>query len=328
MVAHPDFRDVHQVAEIFRQLRGSVKSPQLSKEAERILGATAPEDEFMAIATWSGRCSLIHKLAPDKYPPKADQEYKVPDLLAVFEYQGRSIPALVEVKSTYTPVKPGRIKLAKIGPAYKQRLKKYGDLLGLPVLIAQQIRPPGLWFLVALETIGLDGTATADLGHDLSGVLLGAFSLTFRAGTKFVIRLEKERVISEKEFVGVVRGAHWETASGKIVTKTQSPMILLFGLGDIVEKQKDDGRFLTMVWEIPAEMAFTNYQALRVAIVMDRQLREARFPWLEMLRSGKFPVKHASIEAAQQDSEFFNFMITTRPKQMPNFLSSYCPLKT
>ncbi|MFC1970713.1 hypothetical protein ACFLV0_02080 [Chloroflexota bacterium] len=318
MESPPDFRDVHKIAQLFHQLHNTASPDALSKEARRILGATAPEDEFMAITTWSGRCSLIHKLPPDKYPPGADKIYKIPDLFTVFEYKGRSIPALVEVKSTYTPVRPGPLKVAKLGTFYRQRLQNYGRLLGLPILVAQQIRPGGIWFLVDLETIGADGKPNPI--HDLSGLLLGTFHLTFRAGTKFIFRIEKQHVISDKEFTGIIREAHFETADGTKITKTHSPMMLLFGLGDPIDRQEDDGKILTMIFEIPNEMAFINYQALRAAIYLDKQLDKEQFPWAAMVKSGKFPISYSSVESAREDAQFFSFEISTRPKQAPGFL--------
>jgi len=293
-----------------------VNPDALSKEAERILGATAPEDEFMAIATWSGRCSLIHKLPPDKYPPMTDKTYKIPDLFAVFEYEGRSVPTLIEIKSTYIPKRP----FAKLSLSYRQRLRNYGKLLGLPVLVAQQIRPVGIWLMVDLETIGINGRSTINPRHDLSGLLLGTFHLAFRAGTKFIFRIEKQHTISEKELSGIVREAYFETADGKQITHMHSPMMLLFGLGDPIEKQEDDGKTLTLVWEIPSGMAFANYQALRAAIFLDKQLGKEPFPWATMLKSGKFPISYSSIEAARDDTDFFSYEISTRPEQVPSFL--------
>lgn len=318
--SEPDFRDVHRIVQLFHQLHHTASPDALTKEAKRILGATAPEDEFMAIATWCGRCSLIHKLPPDKYPSEADKMYKVPDLFVVFEHEGRSIPALVEVKSTYTSLKPGPLVLAKLSPFYRRRLRNYGKLLGLPVLVAQQIRPVGIWVIVALETIGLDGKATINPSYDLSALLLGTFHLAFKPGIKFVLRVERNSIISDKEFVGVIKDAHWETADGTKIGATKSPMILLFGLGDPVEKQVDDGETLTITWEIPTPMAFANYQALRAAILYDKQLNNAPFPWAEMLKSGKFPILYSSIEAAREDSDFFEYEISTRPRQVPDFL--------
>jgi len=318
MDIQPDFREIHQIAQLFHQLHHTANPESLSKEAERILGATAPEDEFIAIATWCGRCSLIHKLAPDKYPPASDEVYKVPDLFAVFEYEGRKIPSLVEVKSTYTLVRPGPMKAAKLSPNYKKRLQNYGKLLGLPVLIAQQIRPGGFWFLVDLETIGADGIPNTK--EDLSDALLGAFSLVFRAGTKFVLRVERQEVFSDKEFNGVIKEAYFETTNGEKTSKTHSPMMLLFGLGDPIDRQEDDGKTVSMIFEIPADIAFVNYQALRAAIAWDKELSNEQFPWSAMLKSGEFPISYLSIEEAHNDADFFKFSIRSRPEHKPDFL--------
>ena len=315
-----DYRDIHRVIELYRQIRQIDDPKALTNEVERILGATAPEDELMAIAIWSGRCSLIHKLPPDKYSLRADETYKVPDLFAVLEYEGRSIPVLIEVKSTYTPSRPGTIKFAKLTPSYRRRLRNYGELLRIPILVAQQIRPGGFWFIVALEMIGLDERPTVHPSYDLSGMLFGTFSLSFRAGTKFVLRMEKKRPISEKEFEGVIRDAYWETADHRRIGTTKSPMMLLFGLGDPIEKQEDDGETVTMTYEIPRPTAFFNYQALRAAIVFDKRLSQSPIPWVDMLRSGKFPISYSSIEAAREDSDFFEAQVTTRPKIVPDFL--------
>lgn len=315
-----DYRDVHRVIEVYRQIRQTDDPKALTNEVERILEATAPEDEFMAIAIWSGRCSLIHKLPPDKYPLSSDETYKIPDLFAVFEYEGRNIPVLIEVKSTYTPKLPGTTRFAKLTPSYCQRLRNYGELLRTPVLVAQQVRPGGFWFIVALETLGLDGKRTVHPSYDLSGILLGTFSLSFRAGTKFVLRIEKKRLISEKEFKGVIRDAHWETVDHRRIDATKSPMMLLFGLGDPIERQEDDGKKLTLTYEIPHPMAFFNYQALRAAIVFDKQLSQSSTPWVDMLRLGRFPISYTSVEAAHEDLDFFEFQFTTKPKIVPDFL--------
>lgn len=321
MEAKPDYRDVHRVAEVFHELNHvPVDKDKLSEEVVRILGGTAPEDEFMAIATWSGRCSLIHKLAPDKYPPPADGTYKVPDLVAVFDYEDRRIPVLIEVKSTFTSQVPGPVELADFSPSYRQKLKNYGKMLGLPVLVAQQIKPSGLWVLVDLETIGADGKPFVDFKHDLSGILLGTFHLAFRDGTKFVMQLEKMAEIDPTKVTGVVRKASFVAADGTEIRETHSPMVLLFGLGDPVETQDDDGRMITITWEISENMAFINYQALRAAISFDKKLADDPFPWATILKSGKFPILASRIEDAIKDHEFFGYSISTRPQEIPAFL--------
>jgi len=297
-----------------------VSPEKLSEEAERILGATAPEDEFMAIATWSGRCLLAHKLAPDWYPPEAAKMYTVPDLFAVFEHNGRVIPTLVEVKSTFSRARPGPLRFARLSSAYRTRLQNHGRMLGLPVLVAQQVRPMGIWVVVDLESVGVDGKLVVNPRHDLSSLLLGAFSLTFRAGTRFVFGVEREHVVSEKEFRGIIREAHFETANGTRIAATRPLMMLLFGLGDPTERQEDDGTTVTMIWEIPTEISFFNYQALRAALSLDKRLIKEPFPWTTVLRAGKFPINHSDIEAAREEGEFFSTVIHTRPERIPDYL--------
>ena len=214
----------------------------------------------MAHAIWSGRCSLIHKLAPDKYPARSDSDFKVPDLFALFEYLGRSYPVLVEVKSHYRAPKPGAVlRLRTLSHRYRQRLRNYGDLVGLPVLIAQQILPVGLWFLVALESVpDKPGKIAPEVRNDLMGPLLGTFSIAFRKGTKLVsvIEAEEEIPVDTREVTGVMTEAYWESADGQHIQRTASPMMLLFGLGDPQGKTKFEGRKMTQEWEILADWSF------------------------------------------------------------------------
>jgi hypothetical protein len=321
ITTEPDFRDISKVAQIFLQLHNTTYDlDTLSKEAKRILESTAPEDEFMAIATWSGKCSLIHKLAPDKYPITADKKYKIPDLFAVFEYDGKSFPVLIEVKSRYNSQIPGPLRKAKFSPNYRQLLKNYGKLLGLPILVAQQIRPGDIWILVDIDTIGLDGKSTINMQYDLSSLLLGAFHVTFRKGTRFVLKVEKLVKKGEKQFTGVVREAYFETHSGEKIHKTKSPMMVLFDLGYPEEEQNDEEKYLTISYKIPKDSSFVNYQALYSAISWDKQLKTEKYPWNVMLKSGRYPISYFGPETIKEDEQFFKYILETEPKVRPEFL--------
>jgi len=45
----------------------------------------APELEFCVILSWLGKCSLVHRLHQEQLPLGSTDEYRVPDLVAVFE---------------------------------------------------------------------------------------------------------------------------------------------------------------------------------------------------------------------------------------------------
>ena len=283
--------------------------------------STAAEDEFMAIAVWSERCPLVHKISPEKYPNESDNKYKVPDVFALFEYKGKTIPAFVEVKSTYSTPKPGPLGLRKWSQRYRQRLRNYGDLFGIPVLLAERLSPPGMWFLVALEALGSgQGGVAVDPRNDLMGELFGIFSLTFRKNTKFVMVFDAEGEIAEDEFRGTAREVFWETEDGSRYQKTNSPMMVLFGLGDPQIVRRVEGRVVTLTWEILADISIASYQALGASIGLDTNYRNAKWPWREMLKSGRFPVSYGQLETSREDAGFFRHRFTTRPQSLPNFL--------
>src|SRR5262245_11097826 len=99
----------------------------------KMLEAGLPaEDEFITLVNWLGRCKLIHKLDQEQYPLTSKDLYQVPDLFAVFERDGGLVPVLVEVKTSK--------KNLSWKPSYLERLKRYSDLLHLPLLIACKLR--------------------------------------------------------------------------------------------------------------------------------------------------------------------------------------------
>ncbi len=321
----PHFSDVHKIAEVYRQLRANQDPEALTTEALRILGTTEPECEFMAIATWSQRCNLIHRLYPDKYPLAADDKYKIPDLFAVFQHEGKDVPVLIEVKSTYSPIQVGEsMKTERISKSYRDKLLNYSQLIGIPVLVANQIRPGGFWFMVDVRTIGIDDDWHVQTQNDLMGTLVGTRSISFRSFLRFIMKLEKDETKEKDgetvEVKGVVRECHFETRDGEKIENTPLSLMYLFGLADPQEKQSEDERFFTLSWEIGERMAFIDYQVLRSAILIDEELRDEPCPWSKMLHNGRFPFEYSTLETIINRPDIFEFHIQTRPKVMPDFL--------
>ena len=87
------------------------------------------EDEFMAVCSWLGHCSLIHKLDQAVAPSASVNSYQVPDIFAEFQVDGVSIPVLIEVKSK-------KSNTLSMTPKYRSKLLRYGELMGHPVLVA------------------------------------------------------------------------------------------------------------------------------------------------------------------------------------------------
>ena len=320
----PHFSDVHKIAEVYRQLRHNQNPETLTEEALRILGATEPEYEFMAIATWCQRCSLIHKLYPDKYPLKANEKYKIPDLFAVFQYKGKDIPVFIEVKSTYSISRLGKVKTERLSKNYRDKLINYSQATGIPVLIANQIQPGGFWALVDIRTIGVDDNWRVAFQNDLMGTLLGTSSLSFQPDLRFIFTLEKRRTIKEKgntkKVEGIIRKFHFEIGEAEEITNIPFSLIHLFGLVNPLESTTEDEKFITTTWEIGEVQSFFDYQALRSAILIDKQLKDEKLPWSKMLQNGKFPFEYSSLEEARNLPNIFRFQFHSRPHTILDFL--------
>lgn len=176
-------------------LLGWAANPQRLAQQLAVLHTGLPqEDEFAVVCTWLGRCSLIHKLDQNQAPPASAERFQVPDLLAFFEYEGKTIPVLIEVKSSIS-------RTLSFRPDYHQRLKAYGRTLGLPVLIAWKHH--GLWSLFDIDQMYLaEKNFNIALGKALSesllGILAGDFTYTLPQGTGLHLRMRKDELISTR----------------------------------------------------------------------------------------------------------------------------------
>jgi len=73
---------------------------EIAEFAKRLDRGLPAEDELSVVFHWLGQCRLVHKLDQFPYPPGVWQEYRVPDLLAVFDVGGHHQPVLIEVKTS------------------------------------------------------------------------------------------------------------------------------------------------------------------------------------------------------------------------------------
>lgn len=150
----------------------------------------AAEDEASLLFCWLGRCKLIHKLDQLVAPPASRNTFLVPDLLAVFEYKGKEIPVLIEVKTCSRQSLSWR-------PDYLNRLRHYSKLIGLPLLVACKWKnSPMRWTLTevccfqkALNNYKLTNkeAVLSNLMFDLAG----NFALVFREGITWHTRMKR-----------------------------------------------------------------------------------------------------------------------------------------
>jgi hypothetical protein len=163
----------------------------LSTRLEQLQRGLEPENEFALILSWLGKCSLVHKLGQEQLPLNSTEAYRVPDLLAAFDYEGSIIPVLIEVKTT-TPSDLQRFDRGSI--SLKRNYLRYAELLNIPMLVAW--RHAGFWTLFEMRHAKLAsvnykidfGTA---MKENLLGVLAGDFSYRLVPGTQIQMRIRK-----------------------------------------------------------------------------------------------------------------------------------------
>ncbi len=150
------------------------------------------EDEFSIVCGWLGRCDLVHKLDQKQHPAISNATFQVPDLLASFTLpNGEKKTILIEVKSCAKNV-------MSFKPDYISKLKSYGSLLNLPVMVAW--KKFGLWSLVSLDEFKLatknyNLSFTDALSCSHMGSLLGDFNYSLWKGAGIHLRLDKERLV-------------------------------------------------------------------------------------------------------------------------------------
>jgi Holliday junction resolvase len=183
------------IHEALEQTGWRAEAQTLAARVERLNLGLPVEDEFSVLLAWLGKCCLVHKLDQLQTPPESEEYYQVPDLLAVFEYMGRTLPVLIKVKSKVDD------KLSWKADYY-ERLQRYGQTVGLPVLVAWKYK--GLWALFELRhferpNVNYKISLATALKQNLLGVLAGDFAFVLRSGVGLHMRATKEERLSVTE---------------------------------------------------------------------------------------------------------------------------------
>jgi hypothetical protein len=215
---------------------GSMDPKSLVKRFVHLWRALEPEDEFALILSWLGKCRLVHKLSQEQLPLDSTAEYSVPDLFAVFDYRGRSLPVLIEVK-TSAP----RVDLKK--PAVLSGLKpgyfRYAETLGLPMLIAW--RHLTFWTLfdmhqATLAKVNYKMDFNRAMEENLLSELAGDFSYRVVPGSAIRMRIEKLSPPDDQSgFEGRIKEICLVNKDGKRVPEIPHLSSLFLFLDDDVE---------------------------------------------------------------------------------------------
>jgi hypothetical protein len=210
-----------------------------------------PEDEFALLLSWLGKCNLVHKLGQEQLPLSSTDIYRVPDLLAVFDHNGRPVPALIEVKKT-DPSDPMSLQEGTL--SLKPGYLEYAETVGLPMLIAWKHRT--FWALFEMRHAELAdvnykiGFSRA-MQENLLGLLAGDFSYSVVPGTAIRMRIKKLTKPDEKGgFEGRIEDTYFVNSVGSRIPDIPHLASLFFFWENDVE-QVDEGDAIVQSFVIP-----------------------------------------------------------------------------
>ncbi|MSQ21753.1 MAG: hypothetical protein EXR53_00370 [Dehalococcoidia bacterium] len=280
--------------------RGAPAPEQIREKLVSLLRGLSIEDEFISLCLWSSRHLLVHKLDQEVFSAAAD--FQMPDILCIVSYEEKQIPFLVEVKTSAKPRK-------RFSKGYVEKLMRYADAVRLPLLVAYKYTGFGarpLWSLFEIRQMRTASGAyrivmPEMIKHDLTGVLLGNFHVQIWEGTSICMTMTKEKVISDKEFVGKLTDVYWQTRDNKRADKDWLLEWLFMLTQDEVEIDDLPDRVIQRFKKVTDEGAIA-YWALYQALPVDRYRLGEQVDWASLIQEHpfRFPCKTLGVQQLLQ----------------------------
>lgn len=309
---------------------------QLMQTWEGLLQGIPEERQFMALVTWLGKCKLIHSLEQHQYPKHSKETYQVPDFFAIFSHNGHDLPVLIEVKKTQ------EFKIKK-SASYIKKLKRYADLLNLPLLIAWKVTDFGLgyWNLLDVDSItssdkplNIDFTTAQD---NILGLLAGDFALTIKRNVGFYFQTElignkkdQQKMREKNNFFGkmsfqIKDGDKNELSSSELSPGLSAIMDCVPHLAEYSTSESESNH--SWSFALPQEQVLFGQQILSILVTAPfltpeySRVKDKKTIWWDILEKiDSLPSVRAIAEAAMNNKNIVDKIILIRPHNVPDFL--------
>jgi hypothetical protein len=297
---------------------------EIAERAKGLERGLPAEDELSVVLSWLGRCRLVHKLDQFPYPPGSRKEYRVPDLLAIFEGPRGPIPALIEVKAQEDKVMSWR-------PDFLAGLKQYASTVGLPLLVGWKHRT--VWTLFETRhlrpaTKNMNISFETAMRESLLGVLAGDFSFCFREGAAINLKMRKLGK-TKTGFHVVIEDAYFTDPDGaRAKDKDTAGVMLMFMCieDDAVLEETEDTLLQRFVIRSAQQAEFAHRALVKILTTFKGGTKSLL--WRQILKQKKLPLmsrggpKQAARRALKAGLLQYGFDI--QPHTMPEFLVRTC----
>lgn len=315
------------IQDVLAELGYEADATEVAEKVRRLDIGLPVEDEFSVVCAWLGKCQLLHKLDQHQVPLSSKQEYQVPDLLAKFDTQGRNSPLLIEVKSKNEHV-------LSFKPDYLERLQRYADLVGMPLLVAWKFH--SLWMLFEARHMtkavkNFNISLEKAMQQNLLGALVGDVAYKLGAGAGLHLRFRKDKLLSTETVDPSHEVQQWEMTIDEVTftdyegtaPKNLDPDVQsLFTAWDLEQTEEHSDTHVHMHFVAgPEGMQFAHTALVKLLNWESRD--EGRPHWRPLLRKEQITSNVADFSAALHKAfqqKVVSHIFHLQPQTLPDFL--------
>lgn len=315
------------IHEVLEETAWEADAQTLISRVRRLHLGLPAEDEFSVLLSWLGKCRLVHKLDQQQSPPESQGSYQVPDLLAVFEYEGRTLPVLIEVKTS----SKGKLSWRT---DYYERLKGYGQTLGLPVLVAW--KRGQIWSLFELKHSKLARTNyNISFGmaqkQNLLGILAGDFVIILHGGVglHFVARKEKRLSVDQladghrEQWQVHIEKAYFTNSDGTHLKKLGTGLWALFLTSSVEETSEVKDSSVSYSVKVRYEESMQWAHGVFGNLLKLRGDDEDSVHWRQVLQKHAIPTESVILREGAKagiDAGIVRYVLDQVPQELPGFM--------
>jgi Holliday junction resolvase len=295
----------------------------LVKLINRLRLGLPSEDEFLVVLAWLGKCRMVHKLDQLQLPEGSRATYRIPDLLAVFQQDGRHYPVLIEVKAKEkTPLSWRK--------DFYEALQRYGELLNLPVLVAWKYAT--FWALFELKHFERPSknyriSFESAMKQNLMGLLAGDFSFSMNEGVGLHMRMRKiknETSENGKEgWVIEIEGVYFTNSKGECVKEVPG-LLNLFICSEQNMELIDEGTHFVQNYVIPKSNT-AEFASRALTILLETFKGGDNINWRDLMHTDFLSKRCGELRKAAEDalkSGFVHHILNQVPHDRPGFLEA------
>ncbi|WP_439863044.1 hypothetical protein [Pseudomonas antarctica] len=281
------------------------------------------EDEFAVICSWLGRCSLIHKLDQQQIPRSSRDIYQVPDLLAVFNTEKNQYRVLIEVKTKQE-------KNLTLRAKDREKLLKYGELLGMPVLFAWKRHSIWTLFDISLferfnKNYRVDFFSA--LSNSLMSLLAGDVNYQLGDGVGLSFKFRKDEIHANdgdtETWKTRIEDIHLLDYAGQKNYKISPKTLSILNTCELDEKTEVDEEFIQQSFTVRAGVGNMAHRAMETLLKLKKSDAESNIHWRSLLVD-ESPLQSISDfqsaldEALQQ--KVVKYILLQHPQKYPEFI--------